>query len=77
MAYLKTHLYNFLPDHAIDIQLRGIRRCDMIKHEALLFIVGLDDQLILLGCEVHAFWVAGLGVVGLETDDHFYLLFAV
>lgn len=48
----------------------------MIKHETLLFVIGLDDELILLLGEVHAF-ETGLWVVGLETDYYLYLLFAV
>lgn len=54
-----------------------MRWCDVIEREDLLFIVGLDHELILLIGEVHAFWMAGLWVVGLQANDHFYLLLAV
>ena len=74
----KCILDAFLCDHAVDVQLGGCFCCDVIEHEDLSSIGGLDDQLVfVLRWKVDAFRVFWVGLLGLESHEHFDLLFTV
>lgn len=46
-GYFKAHLHNFFSDHAIDVDLGCLGRCDVIEYEDIFLVIGLNDQLIL------------------------------
>lgn len=74
---MEAELDDFLPDHAVDVGLRGELVGDVIKDEELLLVLCLDYQLVLPFGEGDAAGEARLGVVGPQSDHHLHLLLSI